>query len=319
MKIWQHWLLAITAVASLSACGGGHGDDDDNAPAPGNIVETAQANGFNALAAAATKAGLVPTLSDSAANLTVFAPTDAAFNTLATRLGFANATALVDALPAPALANILSYHVLPTRQTAAQLAAGGATQATAYSFEGAASTLALNTASGVVITDAALTTASVSAADVPATNGIVHAIDKVLIPPGVLDIVQIAQVNPAFSTLVGAVVQAGLQGTLSGPGPFTVFAPTNDAFAAIASTVAGLTDPQLATVLTYHVLLGQVLAADIPFGTPLATVAGQNITINASPLSITDTTATPAPIVATNVRASNGVIHVVSKVLIPAL
>lgn len=317
MATWLKWLLAISTFATLSACGG----DDDPAPSapPGTVAQVAQSGGFTALVAAATKAGLVPTLADASANLTVFAPTDAAFNTLATQLGFANATALVDALPAPALANILSYHVLGTRRTAAELAAGGSTQATVYTFEGAPATLSLDTSNGVAITDAALTTARVSSANIAASNGIVHAIDKVLVPPGVLNIVQMAQVNPAFSTLVGAVVQANLQATLSGAGPLTVFAPTNDAFAAIASTVAGLTTQQLSTVLTYHVLSGQVLAAAIPFGTPIATVAGQNITINASPLTITDTTATPAPIVATNVRASNGVIHVIGKVLIPAL
>lgn len=317
MATWLKWLLAISTFATLSACGGD--DDPATPPAPGTIAQVAQSGGFTALVAAATKAGLVPTLGDASASLTVFAPTDAAFNTLATQLGFANATALVDALPAPALANILSYHVLGTRRTAAELASGSSTQATVYSFEGAPATLSLDTSNGVTITDAVLTTARVTSADVAASNGIVHAIDKVLVPPGVLDIVQMARANPAFSTLVGAVVQANLQATLGGAGPLTVFAPTNDAFAAIASTVAGLTTPQLTTVLTYHVLSGQVLAADIPFGTPITTVSGQDITINASPLAITDTTATPAPIVATNVRASNGVIHVIGKVLIPTL
>jgi transforming growth factor-beta-induced protein len=307
-------LLAMLAIVSITACGG-----DDDAPPPGNLAEVAQANGLTALTAAATKAGLVPTLTSASANLTVFAPTNAAFNTLATRLGFPDATAMVNALPAPALANILSYHVLGSRKGAAELAAGGATQATAYTFGGAPATLAVNTTSGVTLTDAVLTSARVTAADVPASNGVVHVVDKVLVPPGVLNIVQMAQANPAFSTLVGAVVSANLQGTLSGSGPFTVFAPTNDAFAAIASTVAGLTTQQLTTVLTYHVLGQQVLSSQIPFGTPVTTVSGQSITINASPLTITDTTSTPAPIAATDVRASNGVIHVVGKVLIPAL
>ena len=96
-------------------------------------------------------------------------------------------------------------------------------------------------------------------------------------------------------------------------------AALTDAFAAIAATTATLSDAQLARVLSYHVLPSQVLAADIPFGTPVPTVAGDSITINASPLTITDSTPTPAPIVATDVRASNGVIHVLSKVLIPSL
>ena len=141
------------------------------------------------------------------------------------------------------------------------------------------------------LTDAVLTEATVTTADVAATNGVVHVIDKVLVPPGVLNIVQMAQLNPAFSTLVGAVVDADLAATLSGAGPFTVFAPTDAAFAAIASTVAGLSPAQLTTVLTYHVLAGEVLSTGIPFGIATPTVSGQSITINAgTPPTITDTT-----------------------------
>lgn len=316
MRHLMKWILALSATSLIAACGG----DDDPPPPPPTIAGVASQPGFTALLAAVQKANLVATLNDPNARLTVFAPTDAAFTSLATSLGFASPTALVTALPAADLAKILTYHVLPTQLNAAALVSGGATQPTGYTFEGNPARLSLNTSSGVRITDAALTQATVTTADVAASNGVVHVIDKVLVPPGVLNIVQMAQVNPIFSTLVSAVVSANLQGTLSGAGPFTVFAPTNDAFAAIASTVAGLTTPQLGTVLTYHVLGTQVLAADIPFGTPITTVAGQSITINAGPPpTITDTTATPAPLVATDVRASNGVIHVISKVLIPAL
>jgi transforming growth factor-beta-induced protein len=316
MKRWFKYLAALGLVASLAACGGG----DDEHPAPGNIAEVAQSNNLTALGAAVTKAGLATALTDPNASLTVFAPTDAAFSALATKLGFASAGALVDALPASTLASILTYHVLPARKSAADLAAGGAMQPTLYTFVGTSAKLTLSTTAGVQISDAALTSANVTTADVPASNGVVHVIDKVLVPPGVLNIVQMAQVNPIFSTLVGAVVTANLQGTLSGSGPFTVFAPTNDAFAAIQTTVAGLSTAQLAQVLTYHVLPTQVLAANIPFGTPITTVEGETITINAgTPPTITDKTATPAPIVATDVRASNGVIHVIGKVLIPTL
>lgn len=309
----------VLAGALVSACGG-HDDDDT-----GNLVQVAQANGFSALLAAATRAGLDDDLAAASANgLTVFAPTNAAFTTLATQLGFADANAMVAALPPSALASILSYHVLPARRTAADLTAGGASQATIYTYNAAPATLTLNTTAGVRITDAALTTASVTTANVEASNGVIHVVDKVLVPPGVLTVLQMAQVNPTtFSTLTGAVGSAGLSATLNGAGPFTVFAPTNAAFAAIASTVAGLTTPQLQTVLTYHVLGSQVLSSGIPFGTPVPTVAGQNITINAgtAPViaTITDTTATPANIVAVDVRASNGVIHVINKVLLPTL
>lgn len=316
MNRWfKHWVM-LGATLSLIACGGGN----DDHPAPGNIVVVAQANGFNALAAAATKAGLVTALSDAAASLTVFAPTDAAFGALATQLGFANAAAMVEALPAATLANILKYHVLPSKKTAADLTAGGPTQITLYAFGGVPATLALSTVGGVSITDAAQTKAKVVTADVAASNGVIHAIDKVLVPPGVLNVVQMAQVNPLFSTLVASVVKANLQGTLSGAGPFTVFAPTNDAFTAIQSTVASLTTAQLTKVLTYHVLPSQVLAAGIPFGAPVATVEGETITINAgTPPTITDKSTAKASIVITDVRASNGVIHVINKVLIPTL
>ncbi len=314
---WIKRLAAVSALALVAACGGG----DDDHPPPGTLAQVATAGGFTALVAAADKAGLVPALSSSSSSLTVFAPTDAAFTSLATSLGFASASAMVAALDGPTLASILQYHVLPTKRLAADLVAGGATQATLYTFDGAAATLALDTTSGVKITDEVLTQATVTTANVPASNGVIHVIDKVLVPPGVLNVVQMAQLNPAFSTLVGAVVSANLQGALADPAAqLTVFAPTNDAFAAIASTVAGLNTTQLTTVLTYHVLGSQVLAADIPFGTPVATLSGQNITINAgTPPTIADTTATPASIVATDVRASNGVIHVIGKVLIPAL
>ena len=304
--------LAV-AGALVSACGG---SDDDH----GTLAQVAQGQGFSALIAAAQKAGLEDDLSAASASLTVFAPTNAAFNTLATQLGFADAGAMVNALPAAALANILSYHVLPARRTAADLVAGGATQPTLYSFGGSAATLRLATTGGVSITDAVLTTSRVTTADVPASNGVIHVVDKVLVPPGVLNIVQMAQANPAFSSLVNAVVATGLTGALSGAGPLTVFAPTNDAFAAAPG---GLTTPQLTTVLQYHVLGSQVLSTGIPFGTPVPTLAGQNITINAgtAPViaTITDTTATRANITAVDVRASNGVIHVINKVLIPSL
>ena len=315
---WFKAMATIGTVAFLVACGGS--DDPPSVAQPTqNIVQLAQAQNLNALVTAATKAGLAGTLGNASANLTVFAPTDAAFNTLAVRLGFTDANALVNALPANTLASILTYHVLPTRKSAADLAAGGASQATLYNFGGSAAALALNTTSGVRITDAALTQASVTTADVQATNGVVHVVDKVLVPPGVLTVVQMAQANPAFSSLVAAVGSAGLAGPLSGAGPFTVFAPTNDAFSAAAGTVATLTPAQLTTVLTYHVLGSQVLSSQIPFGTPVNTVAGQTLTINSNPLRITDKTATPAPITATDIRASNGVIHVIGKVLIPTL
>jgi transforming growth factor-beta-induced protein len=121
---WFKKLAGLCTLAVLvTACGGGN----DDPPTPGTIAAEATARGFTALVAAANKAGLVPALSAGTSSLTVFAPTDAAFTTLANKLGFASATAMVTALDGPTLAKILQYHVLPTKKLASDLVAGGAT------------------------------------------------------------------------------------------------------------------------------------------------------------------------------------------------
>lgn len=313
------WLAALGASLMLAACGG----DDDG---PGTIAAEASAQGFTSLVAASTKAGLAPALNDPGADLTVFAPTNAAFDKFAVTLGFSDAAAMVQALDADTLAMVLKFHVLPSSKSAADLAAGGATQATLYEFEGAPATLTLDTSNGVKITDAVLTQATVISADVPASNGVIHAIDKVLVPPGVLNVVQMAQLNPAFSVLVEAVVSADLVTTLSGPGPFTVFAPTDDAFTAALTELSVTKDellasPNLGAVLTYHVVLGDLRAADVvalPKPVAVATVQGGSFTVDTN-LGITDALGRTAALVATDVVASNGVIHVIDKVLLPLL
>ena len=325
MKSWLKVMLAASTALVLAACGS---DDDDAAPAtaPGTLAEVATSAGFNALVAAADKAGLVDELSDPNADLTVFAPTDAAFNALATSLGFADANAMVVALDGPTLAKILTFHVLPTNESAADLVAGGSSQATLYSLTpGTPTTLAVDTASGVKLTDAALNQASVTSADVAASNGVIHVINKVLVPPGVLNVVQMAQSNPVFSVLVEAVVEANLAGTLSGLGPFTVFAPTNDAFSAALAELSItkdqlLANPGLAGILTYHVVGADVRAADVvalPKPAAVTTLQGTSFSVDAN-LAITDGNARMATLVATDVIASNGVIHVIDKVLLPA-
>lgn len=137
-------------------------------------------------------------------------------------------------------------------------------------------------------------------------------------------IVGVAQANPAFSTLVAAVVKAGLVDTLNGTGPFTVFAPTDAAFGATL-TELGLTQdqlldsPLLGDILQYHVVSGRVLKADVPVGVDIATVLGTTETfrINGA-LAITDEAGRVTNITATDVLASNGVIHVIDRVLLPS-
>lgn len=326
MATWLNTLLVATCAAFLTACGG---SDDPIAVAPGNLVEVASANGFDTLVSAADKAGLADALSNPDASLTVFAPTDAAFTSLGQSLGFADGAAMVAALDTTTIAKILTYHVLPTRQDAAAIAiaTASAPPATLYEFPaGTATTLAIDASAGVKITDAALNEAMVTTADVAASNGVIHVIDRVLVPPGVLNVVQMAQTNAGFSVLVEAVVAAKLAPTLSGAGPFTVFAPTNDAFVAALAELgttkdALLSDPALASILTYHVVVGDIRAADVvalPKPATVTTVQGASFSVDAA-LDLTDGRSRVAHLVATDVIASNGVIHVIDKVLLPPL
>jgi transforming growth factor-beta-induced protein len=319
MKNWLKLLLVASTATLISACG----SDDD----PGTLAEEATSEGLTSLVAAADKAGLAAALDDPNSDLTVFAPTNAAFESLAKSLGFADAGAMVTALDGPTLAKILSYHVLPTSETAGELVAGGATQETLYQFPGTTpATLAVDASMGVKLTDAALNQATVTDANVKASNGVLHKIDKVLVPPGVLNVVQMAQTNPTFSVLVEAVVAADLADALSTSGPITVFAPTDAAFVAALGELnitkdQLLASPSLGSILTYHVVSGNVFAADVvalPKPAVIATLlAGKIFTVD-SQLDIIDGRSRVAKLVATDVIASNGVIHVIDKVLLPA-
>jgi uncharacterized surface protein with fasciclin (FAS1) repeats len=137
------------------------------------------------------------------------------------------------------------------------------------------------------------------------------------------NVVQQAQADARFSILAEAVVAADLAPTLSGAGPFTVFAPTNEAFAALLAEL-GVTQAQLLSdkplltkVLTYHVVAGRVLKADVPVGQPITTLQGGTFTVD-SGLVITDQRGRTARIVETDVVVSNGVLHAIDKVILPA-
>ncbi len=132
------------------------------------------------------------------------------------------------------------------------------------------------------------------------------------------NIVEIASGNKDFTTLVAAVVAAGLAETLSGDGPFTVFAPTNEAFAKLpAGTVEELIKPEnkekLAAILTYHVVAGKALSSDLSDGQSIKTVNGQEVKVSNG-----DNVKVDGAIVTTpDLEASNGVIHVIDSVIMP--
>lgn len=302
-------LIAAALGASttlLQACGGG--DDEPQH----TIVEVAQKTpDLSILVEAVVAADLVPTLSTGA--LTVFAPTNAAFAALLAELGITKEALLADK---PLLTAVLTYHVLGSKVELANVPVGKPITPVGGGF------FKVESAGGLKITDGRNRVSNITATDIEASNGVVHLVDRVLLPAN-RDIVATAQALPDFSILVEAVVAAGLVETLQGTGPFTVFAPTNAAFAALlaelgVSKAALLADKAMLTkVLTYHVLPSRVLKAEVPVGKPITTVQGQSFTINAS-LQITDQNARVANLVGTDVFASNGVIHVVDRVLLPA-
>jgi uncharacterized surface protein with fasciclin (FAS1) repeats len=272
---------------------------------------------------AATKAGLIDELSAPNSNLTLLAPTNDAFGLLANQLGFSSISAMVTALPASTLESILLYHVLPGSLTGPQLLAGGTSrQNTSLVQGGATLALAVNTASGLRVIDSIGRVGIVGLTDVPNDNGTFHVIDRVLLPPGLLTVLQTVQSNPErFSGLVNNVNPALTTLLNDASASYTLFAPVNEAFTAAAPVLQPLAVNQIEAALRFHVLGTRVLSSQITFGTPLATLlAGQTITINAgNPPVIDDTTATDARITVVDIIASNGVVHVIDKVLIPVL
>jgi uncharacterized surface protein with fasciclin (FAS1) repeats len=306
-------IIGILLMAVLAACGGGD-DDNDHNQAPGNIVQVAQKDSrFSILVEAVQAAGLADTLSGPGP-YTVFAPTNDAFGALLTELGVTKDQLLANKT---LLAAVLKYHVVSGSVSSAQVPLGKAITPVGGGFFKVD-----KVGADLVITDGRNRTSKIVQADVAASNGVIHAIDKVILPAD-KNIVQTAAANPNFSILVEAVTAAGLVDTLSGTGPFTVFAPTNAAFAALLSELGVTKDQLLANkalltkVLTYHVVPALALKADVQVNTPIKTVEGETFIVSPA-LAITDQRGRQANITATDILASNGAIHVIDKVILPA-
>jgi len=271
---------------------------------PEDIVDVASSAGsFNTLVAAVQAAGLEETLR-SKGPFTVFAPTDEAF----AQLPEGTVEALLE--DPEALADILLYHVVPGKVMAADVSDG----LVAETAQGSSVSFAIHSDGTPAINEALIT-----ATDIEAFNGVIHVIDSVILPPAApVDIVDTAIAAGSFETLVAAVQAAGLEEALRGEGPFTVFAPTDEAFAKLpAGTVeALLADPEaLADILLYHVIEGEVLSAAVTDGLEAETLQGSSVSfaIHSDGTPAID----EALITATDIMASNGVIHVIDSVILP--
>jgi len=305
---------------------------DQNRHKRKNIVEIAVSNpNFTSLVAAVLKTGLADALSNPAANLTVFAPTNTAFKQLPAPFNTANNIAgISDAGQVDFLRNVLLYHVLGAEVFSNDVARGASSAATIKPRGGSNdNTIYLSKSFGLIRVNGQ---SDVIKADINASNGVIHAINKVLLFP-TSNIAQIAIADPNFSSLVAALVKTNLAGVFTGEGDFSVFAPTNAAFAKLpapfntAANISNISDPAtidaLANILKYHVIgsrnftwdlgiLGRpVTLANAP-NNKLTTILGYNtgwVKGGANPYY---TQIKPGDILATN-----GVIHVIGHVLLP--
>jgi len=279
---------------------------------PKTIVNIAVEDGrFGTLVAAIQAADLTDTLS-SKGPFTVFAPTDEAFAALP--------EGTLDALLAdiPALTDILLYHVV-TGEVMASDVVGLDGQSAETALAGKSVAIKVD-ADKVILND----NVNVIITDIQASNGVIHVIDAVLLPPAdeedmsdKMDIVDTAVADGRFTTLVAAVQAAGLADALKGEGPFTVFAPTDDAFAALpeGTVEALLADiPTLTDILLYHVVEGKVMAADVVELSNAMTLNGQYVDISVEDGKVM---IDGAEVIITDIETSNGVIHVIDAVILP--
>ena len=337
-------LLSLVLVLFLAFSCNKDEEETTNADALDNIVTTAQNNdALSSLVAALTKADendnsdLIGTLNGDGP-FTVFAPTNDAFAQLLAQLeGFDTLDDFDTEEEKTLLASILQYHVVADIAAASTDLSDNQEITTVLGEK-----VVVDLTDGVFIEDATDSNAEVIIPDVETSNGIVHVIDKVLLPQSVVDalagdneeassnLVELVVAAENLTALEAAVIKAGLVDTLSGDGPFTVFAPTDDAFMgllmALGEDYTSLddfdTDEEIALlkdILLYHVVPSQVLAADLAPGNVETALADNSLEIIASEdtFVIGDASDTNASIENTDIIATNGVAHLINKVLLP--
>ncbi len=314
--------LKIASVVFISATIASCSSDDDapSPPAPNSIADFVAANeDYSSLRAALERAGLTATL-DGTGNFTVFAPNNAAFANFLNANGFGS----LDAVPTPLLKNLLLNHVVSGNIMSADLTTGYVNTLATEPSSNTNLSLYVNTGAGVKLNGVS----SVTTPDIEVDNGIIHAVDAVIALPTV---VTFATADPTFTNLVAALTRedqpdfVGILSVTGGtpPAPFTVFAPTNQAFADLLAElgVNSLNDIDGATLtatLNTHVIpQANVRAEDLTDG-PVSTL-GADLVVNAGNATLTDPNGRVANIVVVNVQAVNGVVHAIDKVLLPQL
>jgi len=291
----KYAFAALAGIAFAIAGSTSHAADD--------IVTTAVNNGsFKTLAAALKAADLAGALQGEGP-FTVFAPTDAAF----AKLPAGTVETLLKPENKKQLAAVLTYHVVPGKV----MASDAAKVTGAVTLNG--QRLNINASDGVMVDNAKVVTA-----DIARSNGVIHVIDSVVLPSS-KNLVQTADAAGTFKTLIAAAKAGGLATALTGDGPYTVFAPTDAAFAKLpAGTVQSLLKPEnkskLASILKYHVVKGRVYSDQALAAGRATTLQGQPVTISVSGGAAM---VNNAKLLSTDIDASNGVIHVVDSVLLP--
>ena len=265
----------------------------------------ANSTDHNILEFAIDTCGLTTTLK-GAGPFTLFAPTDVAFNALG------QATILQLIADLPTLTNILKHHVVGDSVVSGMLS----NNQIVTTLLGDDVTVTINTNGDVFIDNA-----QVIVADIVADNGVVHVIDAVLIPttPANNTVYDIIDLSPSHTTLKTAIDACGLDGTLKGAGPFTVFAPTDAAFNALpAGTIAALLNdlPQLTDILKHHVVGANVLSGSLSNNQIVTTLLGTDVTVTIN--SNGDVFIDNAQVIVADIVADNGVVHVIDAVLLPA-
>lgn len=317
-KVIKLSLLAIVASVSFSCS-----DDDTAASSSTNNSISGIASrtpDLSLLVDALNRADLVQTLGQSG-SYTVFAPTNSAFTTFLSDNGYAS----LNEVPVNALKEILLNHVVSGTLNSSSLSTGYV-KTLGKGSASATNTLSMyvNTTSGVKLNGIS----NVTTPNISATNGVIHIVDTVI---GLPTVVTHALANPSFTTLVSALTrtdQPDFAGILSGTtnSPFTVFAPTNDAFSSLltelgATSLNDINQITLENTLKYHVVAGaNVLSATLSNNQLVTTFQGDDFTITTTDgAKITDANNRVSNIIAVDVQASNGVIHVLDKVILPIL